>query len=123
MDDTAVIDEIVSVLLQEANSDYLGLWKVVWELEEHHGVTDEAEKHRLTLRVIDRLLKEGLEVVDFYRGRGWARWPDQNPEAVLARIEREWDALEHEPNLGDICWFNLPGRTQEVSASNARQAQ
>lgn len=106
MDDKAAIDAIARTLLQQAKSDYVGLWQIIWELREHHGVTSEVERRRLALQAIDRLLKEGVEVVDYHRERGWARWPDQDPRAALARVEREWDALGSEPNLGDICWFS-----------------
>ena len=39
--------------------------------------------------------------------------PTKPPDAVMARIRREWKALGREPNLGDICWFNLPDELQD----------
>lgn len=111
MDEMAVINAIVPDIVQQAKSDYVGLWQIVSELREVHGVTSEAERRRLTLQVVDRLLKGGVEVVDYHRERGWARWSDQNPSAVLARIGHEWDALSSEPNLGDICWFSVSEST------------
>lgn len=113
MDDTVVIDGATRATLQLAKSDYVGLWQVIWELREHHGITDKAERRRLTLKIIDKLLREGLEVVDFNRDRGWERWPDQDPRTVIARVEHEWDVLGQEPNLGDICWFDLPDRMRK----------
>ncbi len=32
-------------------------------------------------------------------------WPDQTPDAVVARIDKEWDAAKGDPNINDICWF------------------
>ncbi len=112
MGDTVVINSVARDLLQQAASDYVGLWQIVSSLREQHGVVSETSRRKLALEVIERLLEEGLEVVDFHRGRGWAKWPDQDLHHVLARVEREWDALGKEPSLGDICWFTKPGSEQ-----------
>ncbi|MBI3709771.1 MAG: hypothetical protein HY246_19150 [Proteobacteria bacterium] len=41
-------------------------------------------------------------------------WDDMSIDRVLARIDREWKALEHDPDLAEpICWFDrrpLPPR-------------
>jgi hypothetical protein len=72
------------------------------------GKTAPEEIRPASLKVVEGLLNRGLEVVDYYEGRGWSKWPEQSTPAVLARIEREWNALGRDPNLGDIAWFRLP---------------
>lgn len=37
-------------------------------------------------------------------------WPEhaQGKAAVLQRLRREWEALDHEPTFLDLCWFHRP---------------
>ena len=53
------------------------------------------------------LMDRGFRVGQFERyGDGkLILWPDQDPEAVVARIDREWDSAKGDPNINDICWF------------------
>lgn len=106
MNDRVVIDATARILLQQAESEEVGLWQVVSELREHHGIKDANARRRLTLKVVEKLLENGVEVIDYLHGRGWERWQNQTPKAVLDRVEHEWGVLNREPTLGDICWFS-----------------
>jgi hypothetical protein len=53
------------------------------------------------------LMERGFRVGQFerYGGRELILWPDQKPDAVVARIDQEWDATKGDPDVHDICWF------------------
>ena len=107
------LEQIVKDFVLEASEDNVGLWRIVNAVRHEFGEADEARVQAISLKVVEELLNHGLEVVDYYQGRGWARWPDQDAQAILARIDREWNVLGREPNLGDICWFSLPKREKK----------
>ena len=101
------LQQIVKDFIIEAKQDNIGLWRIINAVQHE---TDEVDQIRLrvtSLILVEELLNHGLEVVDYYQGRGWARWPEGDHQSILARIEREWIALGREPNLGDICWFGF----------------
>jgi hypothetical protein len=104
------LTRVVEDFLHEAADDDVGLWRVVRVVRRDFGKVDEADVRAASLEVIKELLNRGVEIVDYYEGRGWAKWPEQTTNAVRDRIEREWTALGRDPNLGDICWFRLPRR-------------
>lgn len=35
-----------------------------------------------------------------------APWPEQGRAAILERLRREWEALDHEVTFLDLCWFH-----------------
>lgn len=108
-------------LLQECKEDHVGLWTFLWVVRhalndgaypsKEHDKADPAEVRRLSLELVRRLLESGLVQAGFPAadGRGFVPW-QMTPEAVLKRIEAEWNAPGHEPNIGDIVWFT----TREV---------
>lgn len=101
------LEQIVKDFVLEAAKDEVGLWRVANVVRSDLGTVAEADVRAVSLNVIEELLNRGVEVIDYYEGRGWAKWPEQSTEAILARIEREWKDLGQNPNLGDICWFRL----------------
>src|SRR5262245_19733937 len=101
------LEQMVKDFAQEARNDTVGFWRIVNAVRDEVGERSEAGVRAASLEVVEGLLNSGLEVVDYYEGRGWAKWPEQD-RAILARIEQEWNALGRDPSLGDICWFRSP---------------
>lgn len=101
------LEQIVKDFIVEAKQDNIGLWRVVNAVQHETGEVDSSGVRSDSLRVIEGLLNHGLEVMDYYQGRGWEKWPEKDRHSILARIEREWIALGRDPSLGDICWFSL----------------
>ena len=61
------------------------------------------------LLVIRELLKQGfVPVTTGYQVPSGVPWEEKTETDILARIQREFDQLTHEPMFLDICWFNLP---------------
>lgn len=104
------LGQIVENFILEASEDYVGLWRIVNAVRHELGEADEAQIRSTSLKIVEELLNRGVEVIDYYQGRGWVRWSEQNSQTIISRIEREWNTLGRDPNLGDICWFSLPKR-------------
>jgi hypothetical protein len=69
---------------------------------------------RETLSVIRYILEAGLMRVGDLRERvGFVAWLG-NTDDALARVEREWLTLGHDPSLGNVCWF------ENTAAGNER---
>jgi len=109
------LEQIAKDFVLEANGgDYVGLWQIVNAIGHEFGIADEAYVRTAALRIVEDLLGRGLEAVDLVAGGGCIPWGEKEPKQVICRIEREWDDLGREPNIGEICWFNLPKTSQRV---------
>jgi len=92
-------------ILLEGLHDHIGLWSLLWHFQE---LPDPAVRRRETMALVEELLGQGWFEVGFPTsdGRGFEPW-NSAPDVSIARINKEWDALGQEPNIGEIVWFNL----------------
>ncbi len=103
------IIKIVEDLHKESIDDVVGLWQVIGFVHECLG--DESVLREPSLDVVRGLLAKGLLAGDPpYSAGGYQPWSDQDPEAVIDRIRREWLALGRTPNIPDIVWFAREGK-------------
>ena len=103
------LDKICDDFQRESRNDYVGLWQVVNAIERDFKPANPEERRRLTLEVVKKLISNGLQAVSLKAaGSGCIPWPDQDVESVVTRINAEWDTLGHDPDIGDIVWFNKP---------------
>jgi hypothetical protein len=87
--------------------DWLGLVVIANFVRRHCGVTDNDEVKRLSLEAVRSLIERGFRAGQFkrYGDSKLTLWSDQTPDAVVARIDKEWDPAKGDPNINDICWF------------------
>lgn len=87
--------------------DWLGLVVIADFVRRRCDVADNDEVKRLSLKVVRILMERGFRAGQFkrYGDSELILWPDQAPDAVVARIDREWDPAKGDPNINDICWF------------------
>ena len=107
------VSSIVEEYAHEARNDFIPFH---WPYLDSNNAADldiDLKAMDKTLKLVRALLARGFQAVDLIEDGGCIAWPDQSPEAVLGRIRHEWEALGREPNLGDICWFNLPDELQD----------
>lgn len=99
-------DEQVKELIAEAKADEVGLWFIIAKIRDECGVSDRAELRFAALDCIRKLLDSGEIAAGYYSpdGKGIHIWK-LSPADIILRITAEWDALEHEPNIGDIVVF------------------
>ena len=106
------IDTVKRVLVEEAQSDVVGLWAVLWQVKAELPSLTAEEAKVATLEVIrDALSREEVIVGDFREdGRetiSFVPWQASVTDGVH-RIGVEWGVLGREPNLGEIAWFVAP---------------
>jgi len=87
--------------------DWLGLVVVADFVRRRCDIADNEEVKRISLKVVRILMERGFRAGQFerYGDSKLILWPDQSPDAVVARIDREWDSAKGDPNINDICWF------------------
>lgn len=87
--------------------DWLDLAVIASFVRRRCGVTDNDEVKRLSLKAVRVLMERGFRVGQFkhYGDSNLIPWPEQDPDAVVARIDKEWDTAKGDPNINDICWF------------------
>ena len=92
-------------ILQEGLHDHIGLWSLLWHFQD---LPDSALRRRKTMALVETLLGQGWFEAGFPTsdGRGFEPWSSAL-DVSIARVDKEWDALGREPNIGEIVWFNL----------------
>lgn len=98
--------KLISELIAEAKADEVGLWLIIAKLRDEYGITNTALIRTMTLDYVRALLESDQIIAGYYRpdGSGIAAWEMSLPD-ILSRINREWNDLGHEPNIGDIVIF------------------
>lgn len=99
-------DQLLESLREECKDDHVGLWRVVRAVREDLGVSRDSEVRRETGQVLRSLLnQQGMRVGrPTPDGRGFLAW-QLPPEEAVQRILSEWDALGHDPDIGDVAWL------------------
>jgi hypothetical protein len=87
--------------------DWTGLWEIAGHVRGNCELSDNQEVKDHALKVVRILMERGFRVGQFerYGGRKLILWPEQDPDSVVARIDREWDVSKGDPDIHDICWF------------------
>lgn len=99
------LDAIVSDYIRESEVDYIVLPQIPSAIRSEINANEDEEVRRLSLKVVRQLYERGLGPGDYWGG-DFDYWPDEGCQAMLDRIEREWIAARHDPNLAEpICWF------------------
>jgi len=104
--DIALKDFIARCVAGRAE-DWLGLAVVANFVRRQCGIGDNHEVKQHSLRAVRALLGHGFRAGQFrrYGDSELVLWPDQDPDAVIARIDKAWDPQKGDPNINDICWF------------------
>lgn len=89
-----------------------GLYEVWPEVKYGLEIEDDDRVKALTLEVVREMLRRGARV-DFGDDTP-ADMPssEKTAEEVVARIAREWEALGHLPDMGEVCYIEYPPRKQ-----------
>ncbi|HRP69361.1 MAG TPA: hypothetical protein PLY93_07505 [Turneriella sp.] len=103
-------------ILAECDEDDVGLWVIIWELE-NQGVQNRHLKEE-TLTFIELLMNDGLisaghvRVVEQENRAVFDHW-NLTPSETVARISKEWDKLGRLPTIGDIVYFTITDKGME----------
>jgi hypothetical protein len=104
------IDELfkneIGDLLEEAQEDYIGLWQLSSLAREKFTSGEKSEEASLSL--VKSLLQNGLLIGTLSKESHFTAWPDQEAEAVVGRIKREWLGPSPKSDVNASVWFSLP---------------
>ena len=93
-------------LHEELTLDYVGLWSVVLLARHALGRIGDRELRQIVLKGVGQLLDlDEIELGFPLRDGRFLAWT-YAPKDALAKIEREWEALGRDPNIGEIVWLN-----------------
>jgi hypothetical protein len=94
--------------VETCKSSDVGLWWIADDVRQLRPGAPENEIRLETLRALRPLLNQGkLQAARLLPGGTYQLW-EGSVEEQLARIDAEWAALEHPPDIGDIVWFIGP---------------
>lgn len=101
------INNDIEEFVLEAQEDYIGFWQIFGVVKDRTNNFDIIRSE--VFYIVETLLGRGFLAGDLKGGCGFEPWGQQEKGAVVSRILKEWQDLGHDPNIGDICWFDLPG--------------
>jgi hypothetical protein len=106
------IDALIQAYEQEVLEDEIGLWQLVAEAQRLK--LKGRDLREFVLEVVKEMLARGFRPGMHAKGGtvAFVPWPERNPQAIIRRIEAEWDALGRDPSIADIAWFDRPGDTR-----------
>ncbi|PPT09009.1 hypothetical protein CKA32_005879 [Geitlerinema sp. FC II] len=103
----------------EGIEDDVGLWLIIGEVKELYPNKNDSEIRIKTLKSIQNMLEQGLIEVGTYefsddKTLEFKTW-GLDINNIIQRIDREWNQLQREPNIGDICYvITSPKGKQEA---------
>jgi hypothetical protein len=116
---TAVTREIIS---QQVGAAFYSPPGGIWtqerqdQLIELTNAIDPKKLQQQTLDILHDLLDAGLIVAGMlgeegeWIGTGW----ELPPAVIITRIRTEWEALGHQPTIGDIVWFKSTAQGDRI---------
>jgi hypothetical protein len=103
------IDEKIAQLAVAAATDDVSFPIVLNALRDLDHPPPGADDTERLLHFVGLMLDRGfVPVTSPYDTPPGTPWPERGRDAVLERLRREWDALDHEPTFLDLCWFHRP---------------
>jgi hypothetical protein len=106
----ASLEEEINGIIQDAKFDYANLWSIIVGANDASDTDPRLNRMERTFALLRRLLARRFQAVDLIADGKCIPWPDQNPDAIIRRIETEWRriGINEEPHVGAIFWFDLP---------------
>src|SRR3954468_1923469 len=93
----------VDLLSRELDEDYVEVWKIAWHLRRMLPSAGPNEIRIFGEQVLIRLVASGALLSDVNHNDGRVTpWAVADP---VAEAMRRWDALEGDPNMGDVGWL------------------
>jgi hypothetical protein len=112
--------EVSREILVEGLHDYIGLWSVLWHFRD---LPDPALRRQKAMALVKEFLGNGWFEAGFPTsdGRGFTPWQSDSTDSI-SRIEKEWDALGREPNIGEVVWLNITPAGENEARTHVAQA-
>ncbi len=101
------LDDVERDFLIEGLDDWIGLWRFARSVRDERpdGTSDEVRERSMPMvreLVVGGYMRPGRLTED---RPGFSEW-EEDAEAAVERIEREWRELGRDPNIPDVCWFS-----------------
>ncbi len=93
-------------ILIECSEDYVGLWSIIHSIRfNNQQKLNASEVRNETIKLIENLLNDGLIQAGIFSDNGeFEIWELSTPK-IIAKIQREWDALGRKPSIAEIVEF------------------
>jgi hypothetical protein len=95
----------VDAVCQRGLADWVDEVEVAWVAMYAGGAKEPDDIKSLAIEVIAALVKDELmRVGDVIENVGFQPW-ELDHAAAVERVQREWNALDRRPYMGEICWL------------------
>jgi hypothetical protein len=103
-------EELSRELVALAEEDYADLSTYLHETEEIMGAFSDEDMKTYTLSFVYYLLKAEMIQAGIPTPDGGFKIWNTGPQQATERIQEEWNALQRDPELGEIVWFNTTAK-------------
>jgi hypothetical protein len=107
MNDDDMTGRVERAFVEEAQTDFVGLWLLVKWVGEDLAHLDAHARRSVTLAIIRSALEGGYVVPGEFENGRFVPWEMPSVETV-ERIDRAWATLGRGPDIGEIAWFVDP---------------
>jgi len=99
-------NDFLKGLIEEAKVDEVGLWFIISRIRDEMEVSDRDRLRKVTMLCVKNLLASGEVRAGYYRpdGSGFEKW-NLEPHDIVGLIDRQWDELGREPDIGEVVVF------------------
>jgi len=112
MNTQIIIERVTADFFQECKEDYVGLWVLSRRLQEE-GIAATQVKPSV-MQIIKHALVARKIVAGEFIEKKFTVW-SHSPAECIQRIDREWEKLGRNPNIGEIAWFTTNEMNEQTS--------
>lgn len=112
---TRQISRAKADILIEGLDDSIGIWEIAAVVRGELPRPDDRAVRAASLEIVEDVLEEGLMRPGFPTREGAFEALQKTPRETLERVEREWDELRRDPDVGEGIWFDLTEKGEEYA--------
>ncbi|MBA2693271.1 MAG: hypothetical protein H0U65_12400 [Rubrobacter sp.] len=102
-------------ILIEGLDDSIGIWEIAAVVRGEIPRPDGSEVRAASLEIVRDVLEEGLMRPGFPTREGSFEVLRKTPGETMERVEREWDELGRDPDVGEGIWFDLTEKGEKYA--------
>lgn len=99
----------------EGLDDSIGIWEIAAVVRGELPRPDDRAVRAASLEIVEDVLEEELMRPGFPTREGAFEVLRKTHRETLDRVEREWDELRRDPDVGEGMWFDLTEKGEEYA--------
>jgi hypothetical protein len=108
------IELCVNEMLIHGSDDWVQAAEVVSIITSLNLAEDDSEIKKVFFTAVGQVLESGVMEIGDLSDDGFQAWPE-NPNKVMEKLNKRWDALNRLPKLWELCWLCNTQKGNEIA--------